>query len=634
MHTRTSLLRGLGWFVLANALLFAVITVWFWHSVIEPPVDAPAAAYRLLNTLVHWPLLALLMAGLPTALAIVLLPRRPSLRWAPWLAAAVFGGVAVCVVIVDAIVFAQYRMHLGPYVWGLVAGGAGAETFLVYADELPWLLGAGALAVVAAEGALFALCARLADGPLRPLARPAWAAWVVLFLGANLWHAWADAHSHVNITQESGNFPFHRPLTAKRALRRIGVTDFEAVPRLPDRPPNRALAYPREPLQCTAPSRPRNVLLVVVDAWRADHLDPRYTPHIAALAPASTRFSHHVSGGNVTRFGIFSMFYGLSGNYWWPVLAHQTPPVLMTQLQRHGYDFAILGSAPLVQPEFDRTVFAGLDGLRLKTPGDTPYARDQRVVADMVAFLSDPERADTPFFGFLWLNSVHSYAVPPGHPQPFQPAWDEVNHMALRPGLDRTPFLNRYRNALHFVDGEVGKVLQALDASGLADDTVLVVTSDHGEEFNDTGKNYWGHNGNFSPYQVQVPLLVRGPGWPRGETVDYLTTHNDLAPTLLTDVLNCTTAPAAYSLGTPLREVRGRRDYLVVVDYNDTGVYERDRITVFSPFGGFPVYSHDYDRLDAPGRADRIRAASQDMVHFSRRPAATGTLAAAAPANE
>jgi membrane-anchored protein YejM (alkaline phosphatase superfamily) len=39
----------------------------------------------------------------------------------------------------------------------------------------------------------------------------------------------------------------------------------------------------------------------------------------------------------------------------------------------------------------------------------------------------------------------------------------------------------------------------------------VIVTSDHGEEFNDTGKNYWGHNGNFSPYQVAVPLLVRGP---------------------------------------------------------------------------------------------------------------------------
>lgn len=620
MHTRTSLLRGLGWFVLANALLFGLVTAWFWHGVIEPAVDAPAAAYRVLNTLVHWPLLALIMAGLPTALAIVLLPRWPALKWAPWIVAAVSGGIAVCVMIVDAVVFSQYRMHLGPYVWGLVAGGAGSETFLVFSRKLPFLLGAGALLIVAAEGALFALCLRLAQGRLRPLARPVWIIWLALLVGANGWYAWADAHYQVNITQESGQFPFYRPVTAKRLFRKLGVTDFEQGPPALPSGSNRALFYPSQPLQC-APQRQPNVLLIVVDAWRGDHLAPQFTPNIFTLVPESLRFEHHVSGGNVTRFGVFSIFYGLSGNYWWPVLAHQTPPVLMTELRRQNYDLKILASSPLVHPEFDRTIFSGIGGLRLKTPGATPYERDRRVAADMVEFLSDPARARKPFFGFLWLNSVHSYAIPPDYPLPFQPSWSEVNHVALGPDFDKTPYLNRYRNALHFADSEVGKVLGALRRSGLADDTLLIVTSDHGEEFNDTGKNYWGHNGNFSPYQVRVPLLVRGAGWQRGGAVSYMTTHNDLAPSILTDALGCTTPSAAYSLGWPLRQTEGRRDFFAVVDYNDTGIYEPDRITLFSPFGGFPVYSHNYDRLDEPPRMDRVRAVAEDMVRFSRKPA-------------
>ena len=619
MHARIALFRGLGWFVLVNALLFELVTAWFWHRVIEPPADAPAAAYRMLATLVHWPLLALVMAGLPTAAAIVLLPRSPSLRWAPCIVAALSGGIAACVVIVDAIVFSQYRMHLGSYVWGLVAGGAGSETFLVFSRELPVLLGIGALLIVTIEAALFALCVRLAEGRLRPLAKPVWIAWVAMFAGSNLWHAWADAHYQTGLTRESSHFPFYRPLTAKRVLREIGVTGVTGFKQKPVQPGgNGALFYPSQPLEC-APQRKPNVLLIVVDAWRGDHLATQFTPNIFALLPESTRFAHHVSGSNVTRFGVFSMFYGLSGNYWWPVLAHQTPPVLMTELRRQGYDLKILGSAPLVQPEFDRTVFAGIEGLRLKTPGDTPHERDRRVVADMVGFLSDPTRAEKPFFGFLWLNSVHSYAIPPDYPLRFQPSWTKVNHMALGPDFDRTPFLNRYRNALHFVDAEVGKVLDALRSSGLADDTLLIVTSDHGEEFNDTGKNYWGHNGNFSPYQVRVPLVVRGTGWPRGDVVTYMTTHNDLAPSILTDALGCTTPPATYSLGWPLRQTEGRRDFLAVVDYNDTGMYEPDRITMFSPFGDFPVYNHHYDRLDKPERADRVRAVAEDMVRFSRR---------------
>ena len=623
MHTRRRLFRGLGWFVLANALLFGLVTAWFWHPVIGPPASAPAAVYRVANSFVHWPLLALLLTGVPTALAIVLLPRWESLRWAPMIVAALSGGFAACVMMVDAVVFSHYRMHLGPYVWGLVAGGAGAETFLVFSRKLPLLLGAAAVLIVVAEGVLFALCVRVADGRLRALARPVWIAWVALLAGCNLWYAWADAHYQVDITQESGHFPFYRPLTSKRLLRQLGVTEVERAHALPSQGA-RALFYPRQPLQCL-PRRKTNVLLIVIDAWRSDHLAPRYTPNISALAPEALRFDHHVSGGNVTRFGLFSIFYGLSGNYWWPVLAHQTPPVLMTELQRQDYDLKILASSPLVHPEFDRTIFSGIEGLRLKTPGSTPYERDRRVVADMVEFLSDPARTDTPFFGFLWLNSVHSYAIPPGYPLRFQPSWDEVNHMALGPDFDPAPFLNRYRNALHFADAEVGKVLDALDSSGLADDTLLIVTSDHGEEFNDTGKNYWGHNGNFSPYQVRVPLLVRGPGWPRGEAVGYMTTHNDLAPSILTGALGCTTPAPAYSLGLPLRQPRDRRDFLVVVDYDDVGIYEPDRITLFSRFGGFPVYNHRYDRLDESPRMDRVRAATEDMIRFSVKPGEAAT---------
>ncbi len=613
--TRASLLRGLGWFVLANALLYALVTWWFWRGLIEPAADAAAGAYRVLNTFVHWPLLALVMVGVPAAVAIVLLPRRAAVL----AAAGLFGGVAACLMIADAVVFSQYRMHLGPYVWGLVARGAGGETFLVFSKTLPFLVAGAALLVVAVEAALFALCLRLADGGLRRFARPVWVAWLALFVSMNGWYAWADAHYQVGITQESGHFPFYRPMTAKRLFRKLGVTDFEAAQGPAPPSAKRALFYPSQPLECPAPTR-QNVLLIVVDAWRGDHLDPVHAPQMWKLVPESLRFMNHVSGGNVTRFGIFSIFYGIPGSYWFPVLGHQTPPVMMSELVRQQYDLKILGSSPLVHPEFDRTVFSGISGLRLKTPGDTPYERDRRVTSDMVEFLSDPARAKKPFFGFLWLNSVHSYAIPPDYPLPFQPSWEAVNHMALGPDFDRTPYLNRYRNALHFADSQVGLAIDALRKSGQMDNTLLIVTSDHGEEFNDTGKNYWGHNGNFSPYQLHVPLLVRGRGWQPGAQATYFTSHNDLAPTVVTDALGCSTPSLAYSSGWPLRQTEGRRDYLAVVDYNDTGLYEPDRITLFSPFGGFPVYSHDYDRLDEPARMDRVRVVTEEMLRFSRAP--------------
>jgi membrane-anchored protein YejM (alkaline phosphatase superfamily) len=210
--------------------------------------------------------------------------------------------------------------------------------------------------------------------------------------------------------------------------------------------------------------------------------------------------------------------------------------------------------------------------------------------------------------------------VPDDAPRVFQPAWEQINYLALNKNFDPTPYFNRYRNALHFVDGEVGRVLDALRRSGTMDNTFVIVTSDHGEEFNDTGKNYWGHNGNFSPYQLQVPLMVRWPAWGLGE-VNYLTSHFDLAPTLLQEIFGCSTAPAAYSVGTPLRQADDRRKYVTVVNYNETGIYQPDRVTEFSPFGRFRVYTHDYDKLNEAADPDIVAGATADMLRFTQKPA-------------
>ena len=198
---------------------------------------------------------------------------------------------------------------------------------------------------------------------------------------------------------------------------------------------------------------------------------------------------------------------------------------------------------------------------------------------------------------------------------PFQPSWEQP-HTALGPDFDKTRGLNRYRNALHFVDSQVGLAIDALRKSGQMDNTLLIVTSDHGEEFNDTGKNYWGHNGNFSPYQLHVPLLVRGRGWQPGAEVTYFTTHNDLAPTVPDRRARLAHAVAG-TVRAGCADRGGRRDFLAVVDQRHRPV-RADRVTLFSPFGGFPVYSHDYDRSTSR-RMDRVRAVTE-ILRFSRSP--------------
>jgi membrane-anchored protein YejM (alkaline phosphatase superfamily) len=613
---RIPLIRALGWFVLADAVLFKLISAVFWTSVIESPESTSAGLYRALANLVHWPTLASLLVGLPVLLVIAVWPRR---RWI-LVAAAAIGGLATFFMIVNAVVFAQYRTHLGLWVWGLLFGGSGRETFL-FSTLMRVIIVALFVGGLLLQAGLFWSCGRIAERwSGRRYGARLWAAWTAAFVLLNSWHVWADATYRADITQENGNLPYFYPLTMKRDLHSWGLVDRVAAHEAAA-PVTGAgtLYYPQEPLQCRSGASV-NVLMVVVDAWRADQLKRDVAPNMEAFSRESLVFRNHIAAGNVTRFAIFAMFYGIPGNYWFPVLRAHTPPVLMQEVVRQGYDLAILGSAPLVSPEFNITVFGGIDGLRVATPGDTPVERDRRVTRDMVAFLEDPDRRKKPFFGFLWLNSVHSYSVPDDAPRVFQPAWEQINYLALNKNFDPTPYFNRYRNALHFVDGEVGRVLDALRRSGTMDNTFVIVTSDHGEEFNDTGKNYWGHNGNFSPYQLQVPLMVRWPAWGLGE-VNYLTSHFDLAPTLLQEIFGCSTAPAAYSVGTPLRQADDRRKYVTVVNYNETGIYQPDRVTEFSPFGRFRVYTHDYDKLNEAADPDIVAGATADMLRFSQKPA-------------
>jgi arylsulfatase A-like enzyme len=87
-----------------------------------------------------------------------------------------------------------------------------------------------------------------------------------------------------------------------------------------------------------------------------------------------------------------------------------------------------------------------------------------------------------------------------------------------------------YYGLIEQLDAEIGRIVAALEARGELDDTLVVVTADHGEMLGDHG--LWGKAGCF-PQAFHVPLIVRGPGVARGRRVDAVTEHVDLLPTLV-----------------------------------------------------------------------------------------------------
>ncbi|PAV25873.1 hydrolase [Tamilnaduibacter salinus] len=524
------------WFTFANGLIALLVGLRYLQWINIP--DATTAAYVTALYPGQFAVIAWL-CGLPLLIVALVLPARASRLIAIGVATAGIGLLAL-----DTVVYSLYRFHLSGFVLEL-ALGAGGQAFTLSATTEAYA-GGGVLAILLAEIALAGLLLRY-----RPGGRWLGGAFALLFatqLTAHGWHAWADANYDSRITSVTRHIPLYYATTAKRFMKAQGLVDPQAV-RENQTPQSLASArnqgqlnYPVEPMDCSPPADPKNVLVIVMDAVRWDMLTEQYMPAVSELKQTSQVFKHHYSNGNATKPGLFTLFYGIPASYWDAFTAAQQPPVMIERMQSLDYDTKVLGSATLVSPAFERNVFSSIEDLRLETPGKKPWQRDVRITQDWLDFTASREaRGDQdPFFGFLFYDTTHSYEVPEDYPR-FKPYWN-VNRFALDNDFDPEPFKNAYKTATHYVDGKIRKVLDDLRERDLMDDTIVMITADHGQEFNEHGMNYWGHGSNFGDYQLHVPMVIHWPGMaPR--TYNHRTQHFDVAPALVRHGLGCEATP-------------------------------------------------------------------------------------------
>lgn len=346
------------------------------------------------------------------------------------------------------------------------------------------------------------------------------------------------------------------------------------------------LQYPLNNLHCT-PEKPPNIFVILIDTWRYDTMSAITTPKLHKFAKENLNFSSHFSGGNATQPGVFSLFYSLPGTYWTSILEQGQSPVLLQQLKREKYDFAILSSSSLEIPDFASTIFNGLPDLSVSTPGNSSYVRDLFITEKMLYTIQIHDQKK-PLFGFIFYDSLHNYCQKHLFNLPFQPALKKCKRFnLLNRDYDAVPLKNRYYNAAYFLDGEVDKILQAIKQAGLWDNSIIIISSDHGEQFNDNYLNYWGHSSNFTKYQLQVPLMIHWPGkTPANYT--HQTTHYDIVPTLMKDIFQCHNSPGDYSYGTSLFDKKSRYPIIVANNYT-SGYLTPNKIITIYPSGFFQI---------------------------------------------
>jgi membrane-anchored protein YejM (alkaline phosphatase superfamily) len=436
---------------------------------------------------------------------------------------------------------------------------------------------------------------------------------VVCFVSSHLIHLWAEAHFYVPVTSFTRYLPWFSPLRDSRRLVKLGLVDQarareESMAATLALRPGSELRYPQAPLRCEPRPPLLNVMLIVIDGMRADALAPASAPRLSALAPSAVRFDQHWSGGNVSRPGMFSLFYGLPATYSKVFAEVAQPPVLMDLFRQHGYQLGIFASSPVYNRVvgLDRTALARIPNLRLETISPYPGSsgRDRTLTEEWLAWMDhrDPSR---PFFGFLFYNA----AVANEPPKDYPPAVPVPAKASVQGQLHA-----RYLTAVHFVDSLVGRVLDDLERHRLLDRTVLVITSDHGIEFDENGLGFDGHGTGFTASQLRTPLLIRWPGRPPG-VVSRRTSHFDVAPTLVGGLFGCTNPPSDYASGHDLF-TDAPWSWLIATDYTDYALVEPDRITV--------VLQDAYEIRDASYRLvphptlprEGLRAALREMSRF------------------
>ena len=173
------------------------------------------------------------------------------------------------------------------------------------------------------------------------------------------------------------------------------------------------------------------------------------------------------------------------------------------------------------------------------------------------------ERARSPSSSSCTLFDVHDpYVSPAPFGTRFDPRYGPIDgrrvtasNSPVRPGMDPRDLENlvaRYDGGIAWVDSQIGRLLERLDELGLAEDTRVVVTSDHGEEFFEPGGKT--HRGSVYPEVLSVPLLVRWPARIAPGTVVSGTAG-------LVDIVPTVAAAAGVDHGAPT----GGRDLLPLI---------------------------------------------------------------------
>lgn len=277
--------------------------------------------------------------------------------------------------------------------------------------------------------------------------------------------------------------------------------------------------------------RKLDIVWIVVESFRADAISEQTTPYLWKHADdfQVKLDRNHWSGGNASQFGLFSIFVATSGYHLQTFLREGVYVPFFDLLTQNGYRVRIANRHYFDEFGSFKSFF------RPSMPGAEMYgAPDEADLKMTDALLADMDsRPQAPALDVVTFDATHWTFFYPSVHALFQPAAGDLRGTRMtRTRGQAEAAHNRFRNASHFVDEQIGRIMESLRARGTLDRTIVIVTGDHGEEFLERGQVF--HGGAMDDYQGRPVLWMHFPA----DTVvqvdpGALTSHLDIVPTML-----------------------------------------------------------------------------------------------------
>lgn len=272
-----------------------------------------------------------------------------------------------------------------------------------------------------------------------------------------------------------------------------------------------------------------NIYLFIIESFRKDFITQEIAPTLHKFKKKNICLPTSLSNANCTHLSWFSIFYSCLPNQWNHYKNSWEKGAPTLKLLKHlKYKINIFASSDLNFFHMDKIIFGknkNLINKYITFPDKKCWIRDEKIFKSLKNNLNVQNNIN-----IIFLDSTHSeYEWNENQKIKFTPISPSVNYLNLCFSKKKLHLLkNRYRNSINFLDSLFKDFFNHLKKHNLYDNSIIIITSDHGEEFFEDGSLF--HGSHLNKYQLNIPIIYKFPNKP--VNIKEKTSLIDIFPTI------------------------------------------------------------------------------------------------------